>query len=299
MFFPSGIVPAVVTPFDGDENLDEGVLRRHVGRLLEGGVHGVFVAGSTGEAYALDAGERDRLVRTTVEAVAGRVPVYAGTGTVTTRETVRLSRAAQEAGADVLSVITPYFVRPNQDELAAHFEAVARAVDLPIVLYNQPPRTGVTLETATVAQLAGVENIVGIKDSSGSLTQTMQYVAATPDDFAVLVGNDALIAPAVMMGAAGSIAASASVAPRLLVDLYEAARAGDIARARELQHKILGFRSLFETSTFPGIIREAVALGGVPVGKGRSPVGEVSPEVREQLVWAMEKMDLPVEATTA
>ena len=188
-----GIIPAMVTPLKKDETLDEDGLREVINYLIESGVHGIFCCGSQGEIYSLRDEERRRVVEVTVDEVNGRVPVYAGTGEVTTEKVIDLTRYAKDVGADAASIITPYFIRPSSEELYMHYRKIAEAVDIPIILYNNPGRTGVNLDVSVVSRLAKIDNIVGIKDSSGDLTLTAEYIRQTPERFSVIAGRDSLI----------------------------------------------------------------------------------------------------------
>ena len=183
-----GILPAMVTPLDDQEELDEAALRHLVNYLIEAGVHGLFPVGSQGEFYALSPEKKGRVWEIVVEEAAGRVPVCAGTGAITTRQVIELNKLAEEAGVDAVSVLTPYFIQPTEAELYDHFIAVAEATSLPVLLYNNPGRTGVKLSVGLVARLGEHPNIVGIKDSSGDLTLTIEMIRQTGDDFTVLMG---------------------------------------------------------------------------------------------------------------
>ena len=187
-----GIIAAMVTPMKPDESVDYKGVRRQTRRQIEAGVHGVFCLGTNGEGYILSHEEKLEVARVTIDENAGRLPVYVGTGCVSTKETVELSKQAQRLGADVLSIVCPYFAQASQDELYRHFARVAENVDIPIILYNIPMRTGVNLTVDTVKRLAMIPNIVGIKDSSGNFDQILQYIEKTPEDFIVLSGNDSL-----------------------------------------------------------------------------------------------------------
>ncbi|MCK4299353.1 MAG: 4-hydroxy-tetrahydrodipicolinate synthase, partial [Planctomycetes bacterium] len=219
---PTGIIPAVVTPFDEQAEVVEEALATILNHLIEAGVHGVFVCGSTGEYWALSPQEKQRIFEVTVATAKGRVPVFAGTGADTTALTVTLSQQAEEARADFVSVVTPSTIRPTDDELYQHYATVARNVDIPLVLYNNPARTGVHIAPSVAARLAEqFGNVVGIKDSSGDLTTTGEFMRLTPELFAVLAGRDTLIYPTLAMGGAGAIAATANIVPELVVRVYE------------------------------------------------------------------------------
>jgi 4-hydroxy-tetrahydrodipicolinate synthase len=218
-----GIIVPVVTPMHADERVHIPQLRAQIDRLIDAGVHGIFCLGTNGEGYILSDAEKAEVLEATVEQVNGRVPVYAGTGCVSTRDTVALSRRASDIGADYLSVITPWFAAATQDDLIAHYRAVAEAVPLPMVLYNIPARTGNALAPATVRALSGIDSIVGVKDSSGNFDNMLQYIEQTAgrSDFKVLSGNDSLILWNLLAGGAGGVAGCANVFPRNMVAICE------------------------------------------------------------------------------
>lgn len=274
---PEGIIVPIVTPMHADGSVDLGELDRQVERQLAAGVHGVFCFGTNGEGYALSVDEKRDVLARVVGRVAGRVPVYAGTGCVTTRETVEQSRMAQGLGADALSVATPWFAKASQGELEAHYRTLAASVDLPIVLYNIPARTGNALEPATVARLAEVGNIVGAKDSSGDWETLSSYIEVTRgSDFAVLCGNDGLILRALDAGAAGAVAGCANVYPETLVGIYEGWRTGDRAIAETCQANVAPLRSCFSYGNPNTVVKVAVGLLGHPVGPCRAPFDTLS-----------------------
>lgn len=282
-----GIIPPILTPMNPDESINEQELRGQVDRLVEAGVHGIFAIGTNGESYALTEEEKERIIRIVVEQTRGRVPVYAGTGCVTTAETVRMSRRARELGADALSIITPYFAAASQDELYAHYIEVAAAVDLPIVLYNIPARTGNALTPATVRRLAkDADNIMGAKDSSGSFDNLKQFIEQTASlgkDFSVLSGNDSLILPGLVFGGKGGIAGCANVFPRTLVAIYEEFMAGNLEKAKQWQDSIRPLRDCFKYGNPNTIVKVATGLLGYPVGRCRKPFCILSEEGMEQL----------------
>jgi len=285
-----GIIPALATPMLEDESIDEDGLRALVAHVIERGVHGVFAAGTQGEFYGLSAEEKRRVFQVVVETAAGRVPVYAGTGAPTTRETITLTGMAAELGVNAASILTPYFIRPRQDELIRHYEAVARAVHLPIVLYANPGLSGVGLEPDTVAELAQIDNIVGIKDSSGNLNLTADYISDAPAGFSVLAGNDGLIFSTLELGGAGAIAATGNVVPRLLVAIYEHARAGEFEAARAAQAQLARLRKTFGLGTFPVIMKEALHILGVCGARARSPVTPLSAEAKNNLAQVLDEL---------
>lgn len=274
-----GIIPPIITPMNADESINEEELRRQVNRLIDAGVHGLFPFGTNGEGCILSAEEKEQVLRIVVDETKGRVPVYAGTGCVSTAETIKQSLMAKEVGADVLSIITPSFAAASQEELYNHYKEVAEAVDLPIILYNIPARTGNSLAPATVARLSKIPNIVGVKDSSGNFDNMLQYIEKTKDsNFIVLSGNDSLILWCLLAGGRGGIAGCANVYPDTMVNIYEQFIKGDINKAREYQDSIRSFRDCFKFGNPNTIVKTAVSLLGYPVGKCRKPFSSLSEE---------------------
>lgn len=279
-----GIIPAMVTPFDADQALNEPALRRLVAHLIEGGVHGLFPTGSQGEFYALSSDEKQRIWDIVLEEADGRVAVYAGTGAITTRKVIELNRLAQAAGIDAVSVLTPFFIAPNEEELYRHYAAIADATELPVLLYNNPGRTGgLNLSANLVERLAAHPNIAGIKDSSGDLSLTTEYIRRADDDFAVLLGRDTLIFSGLLHGAKGAIAATANVVPDLVVEIYTCVMNADLEGALRAQDRLAALRLAFGLGTFPVVVKEALDLIGIPAGPGRAPVGPMSEEARSRL----------------
>lgn len=275
----AGIIVPILTPMNEDESVNEQELRRQIDRLIDAGVHGIFTFGTNGEGYILSDAEKEQVLSVTIDQVAGRVPVYAGTGCVSTRDTVRMSRMAERMGADVLSVITPSFAAASQEELYVHYRTLADSVSTPILLYNIPARTGNALAPATVERLARVEGIVGVKDSSGNFDNILQYIERTRDSgFTVLSGNDSLILWTLLAGGRGGIAGCANVFPRNMVAIYEQWRAGDIPAARRAQDAIRPFRNCFRFGNPNTIVKAATAMLGYPVGKCRAPFNGLSEE---------------------
>ena len=287
-----GIIPPILTPMNDDESINYAELRNQVNRMIDAKVSGVFALGTNGEAYALSHKEKVEILKNVVDEAKKRVPVYAGTGCPTTKETITLSKEAEEIGADVLSVIVPYFAAASQDELYDHFRAVAESVKIPVVLYNIPARTGNALAPATVARLAkDVPNILGAKDSSGNFDNMKQYIELTSNigkDFSVLSGNDSLILPALVFGGKGGIAGCANVFPRTMVEIYEAFEAGDMERAKKVQDSIRIFRNCFKYGNPNTLVKLAAGLLGNPVGPCRRPFSKITPEGMEALKQTLE-----------
>jgi 4-hydroxy-tetrahydrodipicolinate synthase len=282
-FQPKGIIPAMVTPLDENGELKEGALRKLTAHLIDGGVHGLFAVGSQGEFFSLRADQKRQIIETVVEEANGKVPVYAGTGAVTTREAIELTKIAESTGAQAVSVITPYFIKPNETELLEYYTAIARSTSLPVILYSNPARTGVSLSPDLVVRASKVDNIVGIKDSSGDLTLTGEYIRRTDEAFGVLAGRDTLIYATLVYGGKGSVTATANVAPKLVVEIYEAFVAGDHKRAREAQYRLAPLRLAFPFGTFPVVIKEALSMLGIDAGYAVKPVGNMTESNREKL----------------
>jgi 4-hydroxy-tetrahydrodipicolinate synthase len=287
-----GIIPAMVTPLTQDEELDEVALRRLVRHLIHGGVHGLFPTGSQGEFYAFSPEEKRRVWEIVVDEAAGRVPVYAGTGAITTRQVIELNRIAEDAAVDAVSIVTPFFIQPTEAELYAHYVSIAEATSLPVLLYNNPGRTSVKLAPGLVARLSEHPNIVGIKDSGGDLTQTIEMIRQTDDDFIVLMGRDSLIYAGLHHGIQGAIAATANVVPDLVVEIYEAFQAGDWQRSLDAQERLLPLRLAFGLGTFPVVVKDALNMIGVSVGPPRQPLQSLKGEPQERLRDVLAKLEL-------
>ena len=282
-----GIIVPIITPMHEDESINTEELRRQVRRQIEGGVHAIFCFGTNGEGYILNAKEKELVLSTVIDECAGRVPVYAGTGCVSTRETIEQSRMAMSLGADVLSIITPSFAQASQDELYEHYRKVAEAVDMPIVLYNIPARTGNALAPATVGRLAQIDNIVGAKDSSGSFTNILNYINAGKQKkngcFSVLSGNDQLIIWTLLAGGTGGIAGCANVYPHVMASIYDLYVEGRTEEAMAANQSIGSFRECFRYGNPNTIVKTAVGLLGHDVGSCRAPFCGVPAEGIEAL----------------
>lgn len=274
-----GIIPPIITPMNEDESINEKELRRQVDRLIRAGVHGIFPFGTNGEGYILSEKEKERILTVVIEETGGRVPVYAGTGSISTKESIKLSEMAEKMGADVLSVITPWFAQASEEELYEHYRAVAASVSLPVVLYNIPARTGNAISPALAHRLSYVDNIAGIKDSSGNFDTMLQYIERTRGrNFAVLSGNDSLIYWNLLAGGAGGVAGCANLYPENMVGIYECFQAGKLEEARKKQDAIRSFRDCFRYGNPNTIVKMSVAMSGYPVGPCRAPFNRISEE---------------------
>lgn len=295
-FIPEGIIPAMVTPFDKHDEIDENGTRRIINHILKGKVHGIFVSGSQGEFWALKTEEKERLFKITVDAIDGKIPVYAGTGAESTKETIELTQTAKDIGVDAASIITPYYIKPNDDELLNHYVKIANKVDLPILVYNNPARTGVHVSPRMVESLCEeCANVVGIKDSSGDLTITSEYINRCGDRISVLAGRDTLILATLIYGGKGAIAACGNVVPGLIVKIYEDFISGELEGALEAQTKLAPLRLAFSLGSFPVVIKEALNMMGLSVGPCRDPISPISDESRRKLMEVL--VGLGVEVT--
>lgn len=292
-FRPYGVLPAMITPLTKDYKINEKALRKLVNYLIEGGVHGIFAVGTTGEFYAITNEEYRAVLEITKEEVAGRVPVYAGANHLTTRGCIELAQIAEDVGVDALSVLTPFFITPSQEQLYEHFREIASATSLPILLYNNKPKTHVDITPATAARLAEIDNIIGVKDSTGDMTNTAEYLRLTKGkNFHVMMGRDTLIYSALCYGASGAVASCANVAPRIVADIYDKFVAGDHAGALEAQYRLAPLRIAFNLGTFPAVIKEGLELQGIEAGPCYAPVGPLSDEERAKLRQVLVGMGL-------
>ena len=288
MFKPQGIITPILTPLTAEEKFNEQEMRQQINRLITAGVSGIFTLGTNGEFYALSQVEKIAIIKVVVGEVKGRVPVYAGTGCVTTQETIELSKIAQNLGVDVLSIISPYFAGISQADLYRHYSTIATAVDLPILLYNIPGRTGNNIDYTTVKKLAKFANIIGIKDSSGNFDNTLKYIENTDDRLSVLAGSDSLILWTLMAGGTGAISGCSNVFPELMVSIYKFWSEGNFAAANEAQKKIRPFRNVMQLGNPNSVVKRAVNLLGHPVGPAREPSNCNNPEIDAALFKVFE-----------
>ena len=279
MLRPEGIIAPIVTPMYEDETINEQELRNQVNRLINQGIHGIFALGTNGESYVLTHTEKLEVLHIVVEEAAHRIPIYAGTGCISTKHTIELSREAEKIGVDALSVVTPYYVGVSQDDIYRHYGSLAEAVDLPIVLYNIPARTGNHIAYKTLARLASYDNIVGLKDSSGNFDTVLRFIENTDRRLSILAGNDSLILWTLLAGGRGAIAGWANVYPKLILDIYKLWQAGDIAGANEKQASIRPLRDIMQLGNPNSVVKRAMSLLGHPVGPVREPVSGKTSEI--------------------
>jgi 4-hydroxy-tetrahydrodipicolinate synthase len=277
-----GCLTALVTPFSGDR-VDEGAQARLVDWQIEQGVDGIVSVGTTGESATLDVDEHVAVIAATVKAARGRVPVVAGAGGNATAEALALTKASEDAGADALLHVTPYYNRPSQEGLFRHFEAIAKATKLPIVLYNVPTRTACDLATETVVRLADFPNIVAIKDATGNLVRGSDLVAKVGDRMTVLSGDDGTAFPLYACGARGVISVVSNVAPRAMSDMWDAVKAGDWDRARKRHFELRVLNQMLFAEPSPAPTKAALSLLGRCAAEVRLPLVAATPGLVEQL----------------
>jgi 4-hydroxy-tetrahydrodipicolinate synthase len=278
---------ALVTPFDEGGEVDRGALRRLVEWQVESGIHGLVPCGTTGEGATLTDEEHGVVVRTVVAAAAGRVPVIAGCGSNDTRRTVDAARRAKEAGADALLVVTPYYNKPNRSGMLAHYRAVGDAVDLPIVVYNVPGRTGQNLGAELILRLAEIPGVVGVKEASGNLEQIAAVLESRPPDFRLLSGDDALALPSVALGADGVISVVSNEAPGETASLMTSALEGDMETARRLHYRLLPLMRANFVESNPVPVKTAMSILGRCRGELRAPLGPPEAATRQTLESAL------------
>ncbi|MBA3453248.1 MAG: 4-hydroxy-tetrahydrodipicolinate synthase [Deltaproteobacteria bacterium] len=277
-----GCLTAIVTPFKGGK-VDFDGLAKLVDWQIEQGVDGIVAVGTTGESATLDVPEHVAVIAACVKAAKGRVPVVAGAGGNATSEALELTKASEDAGADALLHVTPYYNRPSQEGLFRHFEAIAKSTKLPIILYNVPTRTACDLLTETVVRLADFDNIIGIKDATGNLVRGSELVAKVGDRLTILSGDDGTTFPLYACGARGVISVVSNVAPRAMSDMWDAVKAGDWARAkqRHFELRVLNQMLFFEPSPAP--TKAALSILGRCSTDVRLPLVSATPALVEQL----------------
>ena len=277
-----GIITPIVTPFKRNvsQEINYEATKELIDHLISHGVNGIFILGSNGEFHVIDEDEKIEFTKKVVEFVDKRVPVYVGTGSCSTRATIRLSKAVEAAGADALSVITPYFLKPTDENLYNHYKEIAESVNVPIMLYNIPKATGCPLNPELVERLADIPNIKGIKDSSGDVDNLKAYAEiAKRKDINLLVGSDSKISIAYDLGATGAVAGTSNVIVDTLVGLDKALRSGETELAEKLQKDIDVLRGVLKLGTVPSVMKRATELAGIAeIGPARKPVQELSAE---------------------
>ncbi len=285
-----GIIAAIPTPFDRMGNLNTSALEQMLSFLSRAGVHGFFAVGNAGEFYALNKEEKVEVIKTTVKAVGGKLPIFFGAGAASTKEAVELARMGEEEGADALLVIMPYIIRPSEDELYTYYKDICNATKLPVFLYNNPSVTGVSASARLIRQLSHIDNFMGVKDSSGDFALTMEFIRIEKEGFAVYAGRDNLILSTLIHGGSGAISSAASACPEIAVSLFDAFEKGDYEEARKQQMAFAKLRQLFSLGSFPVVIKEALKLRGIDVGMPRAPIAALSDAKRKELSDCLHEM---------
>lgn len=304
MYHPYGVIPPIITPFTADGHVDYTALALMSVHLVDHGVHGLFPFGTTGEFYAVSDEEFVKGLETVRDAVKGKTDRYgkpiqliAGCSHITTRGVIHLIKLAEQVGGyDAVSVLTPMFVSQTQEELYTYYKTIAENSSLPILMYNNKPKTNVTITPGTVARLAkDCPNIIGVKDSTGDMTNCEEYLRLTMDvreKFNVIMGRDTMIYAALHYGCSGAVASCANVAPRVVADIYDKFMDGDYKGALEAQYRLAPLRIACGMGTFPEVIKEGLVMQGIPVGKCLDPIAELAEGEKAKLRQVLVDMEL-------
>ena len=287
-----GSFVAIVTPFNDDGSLDDDKLKELIEFQIENGTHGIVPCGTTGESPTLTHDEHDHVVELTVETADGRVQVIAGAGSNSTAEALRLTQHAKAVGADGALVITPYYNKPTQNGLYAHFMHIADQVDIPVVVYNVPGRTGTDLQTTTLAKLATHQNIIGLKEATGQLSRASEAVNACDDEFTVLSGDDVNTLPIMAVGGKGVISVLANVAPKEVADMCNAFKAGDLQTAQQIHHQTMQLALDLFIDTSPIPVKTVLQMMGKLNGRMRLPLAPMSDDTLKVLRQTVNNMGL-------
>jgi 4-hydroxy-tetrahydrodipicolinate synthase len=292
----TGVGTALVTPFTRAGTVDEAAVKRLARRQVDAGVHFLVPCGTTGESPTLSTDEKRRIVELVVAEANGRVPVLAGAGGYDTREVIHAAGEMGKAGADGLLSVTPYYNKPTQEGLFQHYQAIAESTPLPIVLYNVPGRTGCNIEPATVARLAGIKNIVGVKEASGNMTQMAEVCQSVPADFIVVSGDDAMTVPLMAIGGRGIISVASNEIPAEMAHLVETAEGGDFAAARALHQKLLPLLLVNFVESSPGPVKFAMAAMGLCDEIYRLPMVPIKDTSKQKILAVLKELGLPIVA---
>lgn len=296
--FIKGIIVPILTPVAEDERIDDQKLRQMVDYVIEGGVNGILAFGSNGEFYMVDDDEMELGLKIMLDQARDRVPVYLGVGAIRTGKCIKLARMGAKLGATGISVLQPMFIKPTEEELYEHFKAIAQSVpDTPVLLYNNPGRTGYTISADLVYRLSHeIGNIAGMKDSSGDMTQTGNFIRLTRDiDFKVLGGKDTLIYSALVHGAAGCVATTANMFPKLVTSIYNRFTAGDLKGALNAQYTLTPVRLLMDKASFPVGTKDLANIMGLNVGAPYRPNKLTTGMVLDMMKDAVKKAGLLIE----
>ncbi len=295
----TGVGTALITPFTSTGVVDEAAVRRLARRQIDLGVHFLVPCGTTGEVPTLSADERRRVVEIVVDEAGGKTPVLAGAGGYDTREIVHAATEMLKAGATGLLSVTPYYNRPTPEGLYEHYSMIADATPLPIIIYNVPGRTGCNVDAPTLAKLATIPTVVGVKEASGNMSQMADILRAVPDEFLVLSGDDAVTVPLMAIGGRGIISVCSNQIPREMADMVEAAERGDFAAARTSHQRLLGLMQVNFCESSPGPVKFSMAVMGLCGEYFRLPMVPPRAASREKVLAAMRELGLPIVSSAA
>jgi len=293
----TGVGTALITPFTKTGALDEPAVRRLARRQIEAGVHVLVPCGTTGETPTLSAAERARVVEIVADEAKGRALVLAGAGGYDTHEVIHAAAEMASAGAQGLLSVTPYYNKPTPEGLYQHYKAIADSTPLPIIVYNVPGRTGCNIDPPTLARLATIRNIVGVKEASGNMTQMAEILRVLPDEFLVISGDDALTLPLMAIGGRGIISVASNEVPAEMVQMVEAAERGDFPTARRWHHKLLPLMQVNFIESSPGPVKFAMAAMGLCEESYRLPMVPPRPAARERILSVLRDFGLPIVAS--
>jgi 4-hydroxy-tetrahydrodipicolinate synthase len=288
----TGCGTALVTPFRRDGSLDEAGVSRLAKRQIDAGIHFLVPCGTTGESPTLTEEERVRVVELVVEQAKGRGPVLAGAGGYNTQEVIHAAKRMRRAGADGILSVTPYYNKPTPDGLVAHYRAIAEAIEIPIILYNVPGRTGCNIDPATLVRLASIPNIAGVKEASGNMMQMCEICASVPDTFIVLSGDDALTLPLMAIGGRGIISVASNEIPAEMSKLAELGTSGDFASARQLHQRLMPLLQVNFIESNPIPVKSAMAMLGLLDETYRLPMVPPRPASRERIAAVLRSLGL-------
>ena len=291
MFELKGAMTAIVTPFKGGK-LDEDAFRNLIRRQIDAGIDGLVPCGTTGEAATMDLEEYEKTIGVAVDECKGKIPILAGAGTNNTKKVIELAKIAISAGADAILSVAPYYNKPTQEGLYQHYKTVAEAISVPLVLYNVPGRTSVNILPDTVIRLSEIDNIVGIKEASGSLNQVSEIIEGAKEGFSVISGDDFLTLPMMSIGGTGVISVSSNVVPELVARQYDAFVEGNLEEAKELHHKLYKLHKAMFYETNPIPVKTALYLMGLIEEEFRLPLCKMSNTNKEKLKAVLKEMNL-------
>ena len=283
-----GCLTAMVTPFDQKGNVDYDGLEENIKFQIKNGISGLVPLGTTGESPTITIEERKEIIEAVVNS-AGKIPVVPGTGSNSTEKTIKYRKEAEKLGADAVLIVSPYYNKPSQEGLFKHFKAVDDAINIPIIIYNIQSRTGVNIETPTLARMAKLKNIAGVKEASGSMAQMMDVINQLPEDFTVLSGDDNMTLPLIAVGGRGVISVVSNLFPKLVSDMTNYALKGENEKARKLNYKLLPIFKAAFIETNPAPIKTAMRWAGMPAGHCRLPLCNMLPENEEKLKNVLKK----------